>query len=205
MNVKNGLARSWRDWAVMAIRNAAWFLIFSGVGIVLTGCLVANGDRPPVDPLSWKSWLDWWMADPRSAAAPTITSAIAVLGLLGTVFQIFVSRAGREALRGLLERISFAEDAIRAEFQRVGEATQMEVEQAASEARGAHEVAKRLLSITTELNELPLTRYVPLSDGQIANLRTRMLIAEHNVVQYEDITDFAERTLRWARPLESMT
>ncbi|MBC7496725.1 MAG: hypothetical protein H7243_06125, partial [Sphingomonadaceae bacterium] len=62
------------------VRRAGWLLVLAAGGVALTGYFVVNGARPPVDPLSWASWVAWWTADPRSALSLIVSSGFGVFG-----------------------------------------------------------------------------------------------------------------------------
>jgi len=68
-----------------------------------------------------------------------------------------------------------------------------------ADARKTRENTDRLVAMAEHANQLRLARYVPLSVGEIANLPTRLVVADHGVVPYEDITDLAAQMLAWAR------
>lgn len=80
------------------------------------------------------------------------------------------------------------------------------------EARESGHTTRRMLDVVEGLRReanlrpgLRLKRYLPLSAGQIANLPTRLVVAEHGVVPFIPLSSVADDLLVWAQTGEGVS
>ncbi len=121
------IEKRFRTWLVDAAKRTALLLFVTLACLLVAGCLVVTGAHLPPNPLEPRAWRALEQKDIQATEALALSSLVSAAGLVATLFQIFLSKAGRESTSKLLSGIKAAGERITREVKAEGEATRSEI------------------------------------------------------------------------------
>lgn len=105
-------SKLWMD----ALKRAVKYFAVTFVCIALSAYLLTTSQRPPIEPFTAQSWIDWYNVDPLTGRSAIIAAAFSCISLIASLYPMFFSdeaKLARERHRVQLDRIEAGEVAIK--------------------------------------------------------------------------------------------